>query len=258
MTDYGALADRLTDAVAAVKSTTPLTNDYPELTVAQGYEIQAEVVRRRLVNGVVISGAKLGLTSEAKQKQMHVTSPIYGWMTSDMLLDTAQPLETARFIHPRCEPEIGFLLGKDLAGAHVSAAHVLDATSMVFGAIDILDSRYAGYSFKHADVVADNASCGGYTFGPVGIDPRGIDLAAEHVVLKKNGEQVHEATGAAVLGHPAASVAWMVRTLAARGEGLKAGHVVMCGSVTEAVPVAPGDVVTAEFDHLGTVVVRCV
>ena len=256
--DRKAMADRLTEAVANRTSTTPITNEVPDLTVDEAYEVQAEVVRRRLVNGVVVSGAKLGLTSEAKQRQMHVTSPIYGWMTSDMLLDTAQPLDTSRFIQPRCEPEIGFLLGKDLAGAHVSAAHVLDATAMVFGAIDILDSRYAGYSFRHADVVADNASCGGYTFGPVGLDPKGIDLAAEGVLLRKNGEKVHEATGAAVLGHPAASIAWMVRTLAARGEGLKAGHVVMCGSVTEAVAVAPGDVVTAEFDHLGTVVVRCV
>lgn len=252
------LAARLIAAADNRKATTPLSAEYPSLDVPTAYGIQDAVVRARTDAGAIVVGAKLGLTSVAKQQQMNVSEPLYGVLTDDMRIDTGGELECARFIQPRCEPEIAFLLAEDLSGAHVSAAHVLAATALVFPAVDVLDSRFAGYSFTLPDVVADNSSCAAIVLGGQGIDPTGVDLRTIGCVFEKNGELVATAAGAAVLGHPASSVAWLVRKLAERGRGLRAGDVVLSGSMTEAVPVAPGDVITARMDILGTVEIACV
>ena len=251
------LANRLITAARERIATTPLSDDVPDLDVNVAYDIQAEVVKARLDSGSVIVGAKLGLTSAAKQQQMNVSEPLYGWLTNDMQIETGATLDCAQFIQPRCEPEIAFLLGHDLGGAYVSAAHVLAATDLVFAAVDVLDSRFAGYSFTLPDVVADNSSSAGFVLGGQGVRPDGFNLRLTGCAFYKNGELLATASGAAVLGHPAAAVAWLVRKLAARGEGLKAGHVVLSGSMTEAIAVAPGDVITARFDRLGNVEIPC-
>lgn len=252
------LAERLISAARERVATTPLTDDYPELDVETAYTIQDAVVQARRDSGAVVSGAKLGLTSVAKQRQMNVDEPLYGWLSDDMAIDTGEQLVCDRFIQPRCEPEIAFLLGGDLAGPDVTAAHVIAATDLVFPAVDVLDSRFAGYSFTLPDVVADNSSCAGYVLGGQGIDPAGFDLRLTGCVFEKNGELIATAAGAAVLGHPAASVAWLVRKLASRDQGLEAGQVVLSGSMTEAIAVEPGDVITARLDRLGTVEIPCV
>jgi 2-keto-4-pentenoate hydratase len=124
-------------------------------------------------------------------------------------------------------------------------------------AIDVLDSRYAGYSFTLPDVVADNSSSAGFITGSVLVDPTGIDLRLVGVVLEVNGCVMATAAGAAVLGHPASCVAWLVRALARRGEGLAAGMTVLSGACTAAFAVSPGDTVVARIDRLGTVEVPC-
>lgn len=251
-------AQRLIDAANNRTATTALTGEFPDLTVDAAYDIQAEVVQARVDAGYPIIGAKLGLTSVAKQKQMNVSDPLYGWLTSDMQIDSSAPLECGRFIQPRCEPEIGFFLAQDLSGAHISAAHVLAATQYVFAAVDVLDSRFAGYSFTLPDVAADNSSSAGFTLGGVAVEVAGLDLRTLGCSFEKNGELVATASGAAVLGHPASSVAWLVRKLDSRGEGLKAGHIVLSGAMTEAVAVQPGDCVTARFDVLGAIEIPCI
>jgi 2-keto-4-pentenoate hydratase len=251
------LAARLIEAAGNRTGIEALTTSAGGFGVDTAYAVQDALVADRVAHGNVVVGAKLGLTSVAKQKQMNVAEPIYGWLTSDMALDIGQPLACERYIQPRCEPEIAFLLRTDLAGAQVTAAHVLAATAAVFPAIDVLDSRYAGYSFTLPDVAADNASGAGFLLGGQGTDPSGIDLRLAGVMLTKNGELVATATGAEVLGHPAASVAWLVRALAARGRGLSAGQVVLSGALTAAVAVQPGDVVAAHFDRLGSIELPC-
>ncbi|MBI1351496.1 MAG: 4-oxalocrotonate decarboxylase [Actinomycetales bacterium] len=251
------IARTLIEAARTRTAVHPLTDDYPDLDPATAYEVQDAVVNARVEGGARIIGAKLGLTSVAKQKQMNVSEPLYGWLTDDMQLDTGQTLVCSDYIQPRCEPEIAFLLGEDLAGPQVLAAHVLAATELVFPAIDVLDSRFAGYKFTGSDVIADNSSCAGFVFGGQGTDPRGIDLRLVGCAFEKNGELVATAAGAAVLGHPAASVAWMIRRMAERGQGMKAGQIVMAGALTEAVAVAPGDTVVARFDRLGSVELPC-
>lgn len=251
------LAARLIEAVDKRTGIEALTTTAGLFDAETAYAVQDALVADRAGRGAPVVGAKLGLTSVAKQRQMKVNEPLYGWLTGDMAIDVGQPLRCERFIQPRCEPEIAFVLREDLAGAHVTAAQVLAATGAVYPAIDVLDSRFAGYSFTLPDVIADNASGAGFILGGQATDPGGIDLRLTGAVLEKNGELIATAAGAAVLGHPAASVAWLVRALAARSRGLTAGQVVLSGALTEAVPVEPGDVIVARFDRLGTIELAC-
>jgi 2-keto-4-pentenoate hydratase len=250
--DIDPFVARLLDAVRTRTGTAALT-DSMDLDEDTALLVQDAVVQARVDAGHRIVGAKLGLTSAAKQKQMNVDRPLYGWLTADMQVDVGAVVRCGSYIQPRVEPEIAFLLGRDLEGPQVTAAHVLAATEACFGAIDILDSRYAGYKFTFDDVTADNASSAGFVLGGTALDPYGIDLRLTGCLLEKNGELVSTAAGASVMGHPAAAVAWLVRALAARGRGLEAGHVVMAGGMTEAVAVSPGDTVVATFDRLGSV-----
>jgi 2-oxo-3-hexenedioate decarboxylase len=255
-TETGPFVERLLEAVRTRTGTAPLT-DTMDLDEATALVVQEAVVKARVDAGHAIVGAKLGLTSVAKQKQMNVDRPLYGWLTADMAIDTGAAVRCDSYIQPRVEPEIAFLLGRDLEGPDVTAAQVLAATEACFGAIDVLDSRYAGYKFTFNDVTADNASSAGFVLGGTAIDPYGIDLRLTGCVLEKNGELVATAAGASVMGHPASAVAWLVRALALRGQGLEAGHIVMAGGMTEAVAVAPGDTVVAQFDRLGSVEIAC-
>lgn len=250
-------ATRLIDAARNRKATTALTDDYGDFDAATAYDLQALVVADRIAQGHQVVGAKLGLTSEAKQKQMNVSEPLYGWLTDDMRIEPGEALVVDRFIQPRVEAEIAFLIGDDLDGPDIGAADVLAATAAVMPAIDVLDSRYAGYSFTLPDVIADNSSSAGFITGSSIVDPAGIDLRLLGVVLEVNGVVVATAAGAAVLGHPASSVAWLVRALARRGEGLSAGMTVLSGACTAAFAVTPGDTVVARIDRLGTVEVPC-
>jgi 2-oxo-3-hexenedioate decarboxylase len=246
------LAARLTKAVADRTAIEPLTDELPDLDLSTGYAVQREL---RGQAGAV-AGWKLGLTSRSKQVQVGVADPIYGFLAAGNALDIGAPLNTAELIQPRAEPEIVFTIGNDLSGPHVTAADVLAATSGVAVGLEILDSRFRDYRFTMADVVADNTSAGRYLIGaPVPVT--GVDLRLVGVLLEHNGEVVATASGSASLGHPAAAVAWLVRELAARGEGLRAGEVVLSGGLTAAVPLAPGDVVVAAIDRLGTLELGC-
>jgi 2-keto-4-pentenoate hydratase len=250
--DARALADRLTAARTTRTAIPQLSDDVPGLDLETGYAVQ-----RLLRDGRgPLVGWKLGVTSRAKQQQVGVDSPIYGFLAADHVLDLGEPLDTAQHISPRCEPEIVFVMARDLTGAHVSATEVLAATAGVAVGIEVLDSRYTDYRFTMPDVVADNASAGRYVVGAP-VPAQGIDLRLVGVVLEHNGEVVATASGAASLGHPAAAVAWLVRSLAGSGEGLRAGEVILSGGLTAAVPVSPGDVVVATVDRIGSVELAC-
>jgi 2-oxo-3-hexenedioate decarboxylase len=235
----------------------PFTDTDPALDATLAYAVQDLVVAARQGRGARIVGAKLGLTSRAKQARMNVDQPLYGWLTSDMLRPTGAALDLERFIHPRAEPEIAFLLGSEIA-LPATVTSVLAATAQVFGAIEIIDSRYDAFRFRHPDVVADNASSAGVVVGSVAVTPADAgDLRLTGCVLRAEGEVVATAAGAAVLGHPAESVAWLANELDGRGRRLPAGAIVLSGGLTDAVPLRHGGHVTAEFDGLGVVEVSC-
>ena len=240
-------SDLLTEA-RLERQAIPQLSDTISLDLAAAYAVQRE---QRSGRGDVI-GWKLGVTSRAKQKQVGVDSPIRGFLATDHALELGEPLAAAEHINPRCEPEIVFVMGSDLSGAHCTATEVLAATAGVAVGIEVLDSRYTDYRFTMPDVVADNASAGRYVVGPT-VPLDGINLALVGVVLEQNGDVVATASGAASLGHPAAAVAWLVRSLAEDGEGLRAGDVILSGGLTAATPVKAGDVVAVSIDRIGTV-----
>ncbi|GAA4558460.1 2-keto-4-pentenoate hydratase [Pseudonocardia xishanensis] len=252
MIDITELAGRLGKAVADRTAIAPLSHGFPELDLSTAYRVQCAL---RAAAGP-LAGWKLGLTSRAKQVQVDVGEPIYGFLPAAGALDLGEPLDTNARIQPRCEPEIVFTLGRDLAGPHVTASDVLAASSGLAVGIEVLDSRYVDYRFTTPDVVADNTSAARYVVGAP-VSPAGIDLRLVGVVLERNGRVVGTASGAASLGHPASAVAWLVRALAAEDEGLRAGEIVLSGGLTAAVPVGPGDVVVASVDRLGTVELAC-
>jgi len=258
MLDDAAIAGQL-DRAALTRSAlaAPFTDTEPDLDTATAYRIQDLVVAQRLARGARVIGAKLGLTSHAKQERMNVDQPLYGWLTSDMVLPANVPVDLGSFVHVRAEPEIGFLLGASIE-APATAATVLAATAGVFGAIELIDSRYDAFRFRHPDVIADNASSAGVIMGGVTAAPAElVDLKLLGCVLRHDGRVVATAAGAAVLGHPAEAVAWLVNQLAARGRRLEPGSIVLSGALTDAVPLAPGQSVVAEFDGLGAVEIHC-
>jgi 2-oxo-3-hexenedioate decarboxylase len=245
------LADRLANARESVTAIPQLTADTP-FDLATGYAVQRLT---RSGQGELI-GWKLGVTSRAKQQQVGVDAPIYGYLTAAHVLDYGEPLATGEHINPRCEPEIAFVMGEDLAGAHVTTTEVLSATAGVAAGIEVLDSRFTEYQFTMPDVVADNASAGRYVIGTP-VSPAGIDLRLVGVLLEQNGEVIATASGAASLGHPAAAVAWLVRSLAVSGEGLRRGDVILSGGLTAATPVAAGDSIVVTIDRIGAVELAC-
>ena len=255
VTANAGFAERIWNAIQARSGIPPLTDDAPNLTVDAAYAIQDLVIARHEAAGATVTAAKLGLTSVAKQRQMNVAEPLYGWFTDRMELPGDNVLEVARFIQPRAEPEIAFRTNRSLSGPGVTGAEVLAATEAVAPAIDILDSRVTGYQFTLADVTADNSSAAAYAVGEW-VEPEG-DLRLTGCVFEKNGDLVATASGAAVMDHPAAAMAWFVRKLHQRDLSLPAGSVVLAGSWTAAIPVASGDIVHAEFDRIGSVTVRC-
>ena len=217
---------------------------YPDIDVATAYAAQRAFVQSKLDAGERLVGYKLGLTSRNKQQAMGVDSPLYGRVTSSMLSTYGDPIRFDRFIHPRVESEIAFLL-KDDVRAPATVTSVLAATDLVYGAVDVLDSRYQGFKFTLTDVVA--------FLGPIARRPAELELNLLGCIVRVDGQVTMTAAGAAVMGHPAASVAWLANRLAEEGDALKAGQLVFSGGVTAPVPVVPGGSVTFEFDGLGAI-----
>lgn len=234
-----------------------LTAKYPDLPIETAYEIQAKLIARMEADGERCIGLKLGLTSRAKQQMMGVHEAIYGYLTDGMLALEWESLSCQRFIHPKAEPEIAFLMGEDLAGTAVTAEDVLRATRYVAPAIEIIDSRYENFRFTLPDVVADNCSSSAFLVGSKWVSPHEFDLALTGVVMSKNGVTQTTGSGAAVLGSPAAAMAWAVNKLGERGLGLKKGQIVLSGAITEAIAFEPGDVITVTVDGLGSVSFGC-
>lgn len=247
------IADVLIESERGRKGIAQFSDEHPDIPVAIAYAAQMAFVQSKLDAGETFVGWKLGLTSRNKQQAMGLDAPLYGRVTSGMISTYGEPVLLERFIHPRVECEIAFLLARDVE-APATISSVLAATDVVFAAVDVLDSRYESFRFTLSDVVADNASAGAFYLGPVARHPSELeDLRLLGAVVRVDGEVAMTAAGAAVMGHPAASVAWLGNQLAAEGEKLRAGQLVFSGGVTAPVPVVAGRSVTFEFDQLGTI-----
>jgi 2-oxo-3-hexenedioate decarboxylase len=234
----------------------PLTDEWAGMTVEEAYAVQDEVLRRKVASGENVIGVKLGLTSEAKQKRMNVSSPLTGWLTDAMVLAPGQPVPQDQLIHPRAEPEIVFVLKEPLEGPGVTAESALAAVEKVLAGVEIIDSRYRDFRFTLPDVIADNASSAKFVLGSVEVAPDAIDLVNESVELCSDGEVVYKGTGADVQGHPAEALALAANDLATRGLRLEAGWIVLTGGMTDAVFAPTGSQTEARFATLGTVAVH--
>lgn len=250
------LARRLLEAYDRRTEIPALTAEQPDLSAADAYRIQRALVALFQQRGARVVGKKTGLTSRAKQQAMGVPEAIYGYLLDTYLLREPGPVRLAELIHPRVEPELAFLIGERLQGPGVTTAQVLAATRAVVPALEVIDSRYRAFKFQLADVVADNCSASRVILGREEVSPEGLDLRLQGMVLEKNGEVVDTGAGAAVLGHPASAVAWLANKLAAVGEALEPGDIVLPGAPCEAVFVQAGDVVRATFDRVGSVTAR--
>ncbi|TQR19609.1 2-keto-4-pentenoate hydratase [Psychrobacillus vulpis] len=235
-----------------------VTDEYPELTIKEAYEIQNGLLTRKLTeNGTKTIGVKLGLTSKAKQEMMGVNEAIYGYLHNDMLAYEWEAIQFSELIHPKVEPEIAFLLSEDLQGENITAEDVLKATKYVAPALEVIDSRYKDFRFTLVDVVADNCSSAKFVVGSKWVSPSAIDVGNIGMVMSKNGNVEQTGSSAAVLGHPAEAIAWAVNELGALGKGLKKGDIVLSGAMSEAIAFQAGDSVIAEFDGLGSVTLYC-
>ena len=254
--DIAALTDIVQNAQDTASEIIKLTDSYPGMTVAEGYEVQHELIRRRVAAGARVSGYKAGLTSKAKMQQMGVNVPAFGVLINTTCVADGGVIDISQLIHPKVEPEIAFVTGRELSGLDCTAQDVLDATDFVMPAMEVIDSRYKDFKFDLPSVIADNTSAARYVVGGAARKPDGLDLRLLGVVLERNGQLVGNAAGAAILGHPAAAVAALVHHLASSGKALPAGSLVMAGAATEAVTVRAGDHLTNRVQHLGMVSVR--
>jgi len=238
--------------LAAARDRTPIrpfSKQNPFLSTAVGYATQELVVGDKRVVGI-----KLGMTSKVKRDALGIREPVYGRITEDMLVPPGQPITVAELIHPRAEPELALVVGRPIPpGADVAA--VLAAIDAVYPAIEVADSRYSE-PFRLVDSVADNAGAARVVLGDQPRKPDDlVDLHVLGCVFEFPGG-FDTAAGGAAMGHPAAALAWLAGALAARGDRIEPGTVVLTGGLTAAVPLRVGERLTAEFDGLGLVEVR--
>jgi 2-keto-4-pentenoate hydratase len=232
----------------------PLTDEYPDMAIEDAYAIQLEGIRERLeAHGGQIIGWKVGATSKAIQKMFNIEEPDFGHLLDSMRIDEGVEVDCSTMIWPRVEPEVAFQLKGDLRGPGVTAEQVIEATEYLIPALEVIDSRIRDWRIKLCDTIADNASCARFVLGRQRTPASGFDIRLIGMNYYVNGELVSTATSAAVIGNPAAAVAWLANTLAPYGHYLQAGQVIMPGSLVAAVDAKPGGQIRADFDRIGSV-----
>ncbi|MFG3437840.1 2-keto-4-pentenoate hydratase [Nonomuraea sp. NPDC047897] len=231
----------------------PLSTTYPGATIPDAYRIQQEQVRFWTEAGDQVRGHKIGLVSAAIQRQMGVHEPDYGHLTASMFRPEHRPISTRGLIQPRIEPEIAFILGAPLRGPGATVDDARRSVRYLLPALEIVDSRIQDWNISIVDTIADNASSGAAILGSTPIDPADVDLRSANCALLRNGKVTETGTGAAVLGTPFNALAWLANAIGALGVSLEPGQVVLSGSVTRAIAVAPGDSIMADFPGIGRV-----
>lgn len=229
---------------------------FPGMTIADGYAVSRAWVAMKIAAGRRVRGHKIGLTSRAMQQSSQIDEPDYGTLLDDMFFAPGD-LPTDRFIAPRVEVELAFILKRRLAGAQVGVEEVLEATDHVQPAIEIIDARIEQFD-RHSkaprkvyDTISDNAANAGIVLGGRRVHPREVDLPWVGAILRQNGVVEETGLAAGVQGHPAVGIAWLAQKLAPWGEALEAGEVVLAGSFTRPVPARRGDRFDADYGPLG-------
>jgi 2-keto-4-pentenoate hydratase len=247
------LAADLAQAERSREPIAPLTAGYPDIDVVDAYEIQLINIRQRVAEGARVLGHKVGLSSLAMQQMMGVDEPDYGHLLDEMQVFEDTPVKAGRYLYPRVEVEVGFILSDDLPGAGCTEEDVLAATEALVPSIELIDTRITDWKIALCDTIADNASSAGFVLGEARVSPRDIDVKAIDAVLRRNGEVIAEGRSDAVLGNPVTAVAWLSRKVESFGVRLRKGDIVLPGSCTRAIDARAGDEFVADFTGLGSV-----
>ncbi|WP_409330852.1 2-oxo-hept-4-ene-1,7-dioate hydratase [Trujillonella humicola] len=265
--DEAAVADAVARLDEAERTRVPirqLSLQYPDMTIEDAYAVQHAWVRSKVAAGRTVVGRKIGLTSRVMQQALSISEPDYGALYDDMVFDDGGTVPHDRFIFPRVEVELAFVLGRPLKGPGVTLFDVLGAVEYVTPALEILDARVqmrdpeTGHLRTIVDTIADNAADAGLVLGGRPVRPFDVDLRWVCALLYRNGQIEESGVAAAVLNHPANGVAWLTNRLGAHGVTLEAGQVILAGSFTRPVPAADGDLFTADFGPLGSLGCRFV
>ncbi len=256
-TQIQTLGDELYQALTKRETVAPLTSRFSDISIEDAYHISLRLLQRRLEAGEKVIGKKIGLTSKAVQNMLKVNQPDFGYLTDAMAFSQGQEMPISeRLIQPKAEGEIAFILKKDLMGPGITSADVLAATECVIPCFEVVDSRIENWQIRIQDTVADNASCGLFILGDQAVDPRKLDLRTCGMVVEKNGEIISTGAGAAALGGPVNCVTWLANTLGQFGIALKAGEVILSGSLVPLEPVKAGDFLSVSIGGIGNASVR--
>jgi 2-oxo-hept-3-ene-1,7-dioate hydratase len=255
----GQAALRLFEAERTGVQTPVLSLEYPDAGMDDAYAVQAELIRLKLEAGRLAKGWKIGLTSKAMQYALNIDIPDSGVLLDDMFFADSATIPATRFIQPRVEAEIAFVMKAPLTGPDVTIFDVLNATDYVTPSLEILDTRVqrvdpaSGKARTIFDTIADNAANAGIVTGGRPMRPDAVDLRWIGAIVSRNGQVEETGLGAGVLNHPAAGVAWLANRLVAYGGAIRAGEIVLSGSFIRPVEARHGDTIVADFGPLGTV-----
>ncbi|REF26359.1 2-oxohept-3-enedioate hydratase [Xenorhabdus cabanillasii] len=253
------VARRLHQAEKDRKQIRQISLDYPEITIEDAYAIQREWVGMKIAEGRVLKGHKIGLTSKAMQASSQIDEPDYGALLDDMFFQVGSDIPYERFIVPRIEVELAFVLAKPLPGPNCTLFDVYNATDYVIPTLELIDARCHNIDpetqrpRKVLDTISDNAANGGVIMGGRPIKPDELDLRWVSALLYRNGIVEESGVAAAVLDHPANGVAWLANKLASHGTQLEAGQIILSGSFTRPVPARKGDTFHVDYGVLGSV-----
>lgn len=245
------LVNQLHQAWENASQIPPITDSVPKITVEEAYQIQLKLMAKRIAEGEAVVGKKIGITAKVVMKMLGVDQPDFGHLMSGMEFQESQILPFNKFCQPKGEGEIAFLLKKDLTGPGITRDQIIEATECVMPAFEIVDSRIQDWNIKIQDTIADNASAGAFVIGSSRTSLKGLDLATCGMVLKKNGEIIGTGNGAATLDHPLNAVGWLANTLGSLGMSLKAGEIILSGSLSVMFPIQSGDSLEMEIEGVG-------
>ena len=248
----------LRDARATRRTIGPISVSHGIAGLAAAYAVAEVNTRARLDAGRRVVGKKVGLTSKAVQTQLGVDQPDFGILFDDMEVLNGQDVPTSRLIQPKVEAEVAFIVGKDVLGQSPSWSEFIACIAYALPAIEIVDSAITDWKITLVDTVADNASSALYVLGDQPVALGALSLGDIGMQMSKAGQVVSIGTGAACLGHPLRAAYWLARTMAERGQGLRAGEVILSGALGPMVPVVAGDLIHAQIGALGTVSCRMV
>lgn len=244
--------DELYQAFVDETTVAPLTEREADITIEDAYQIQEQMVQRRLDAGETIVGKKIGVTSKAVQNLIGVDQPDFGQLTSGMFFYEGEDISLKNLIQPKAEAEVAFVLKSDLVGPGITATDVIAATDYIVPCFELVDSRITDWKIKIEDTVADNASCGVFVLGRTKLKLTDIDLNLAGMLLERDGELVETSVGAAVQGGPVNAVVWLANTLGKLGLPFRAGEVILSGSQSSLVPAIAGESLRCTVGGLGS------